>query len=43
MEFNPTLPNLPQKILEDLDRELLAGTAAIAKSERGETRIVANG
>jgi hypothetical protein len=25
MEFNPALPNLPQEILEDLDRELFTG------------------
>jgi hypothetical protein len=32
MEFNPALPNLPQEILEDLDRELFTGAAAISNA-----------
>ena len=39
----PALPNFAQEILEDLDGELLAGTATIAEAERREARIVADG
>ena len=42
VELDLALPNLPQEILEDLDRQLLAGAAAIAEAERREARIVAN-
>ena len=40
VELDPALPNFSQEILEDLDRELLAGTAAIAEAERRKARIV---
>jgi hypothetical protein len=43
LELDPALPNLPQEILEDLDRELLTGAAAIAEAEGGESCMVADG
>ena len=43
LELDPALPNLPQKILEHLDGELLAWAAAIAEAEGCEAGMVADG
>ena len=40
LELDPAFPNFPQEILEHLDGELLAGTAAIAEAEGREAGMV---
>jgi len=41
LKLDVVLPDLSKEILEDLNGQLLAGTAAIAKAEWREARIVA--
>src|SRR4029077_3405277 len=41
-ELDLVVPHFTQKVLENLDRELLAGAAPIAEAERGEPGIVAD-
>lgn len=43
LEPDFVLPHLPQEILDDLDRKLLAGTATVSKTEGREAGIVAYG
>ena len=42
-ELNLIVPHFAQKVLEHLDRELLAWAASIAETERGEPSIVTDG
>ena len=41
-ELDLIVPHFTQKVLENPDRELLAGAAPIAEAERGEPGIVAD-
>src|SRR5262245_29431371 len=42
LELNFALPHLPQEILNKIDRDLLAGAAAISEAERRKAGIVAD-
>ena len=41
-ELDPISPNLAQKVLEDLNSELLAGATPVSEPERGKSRIIAD-